>query len=349
MPNLDFARIQTGFQSRYPETIQTLDSHTAGEPTRLVIGGIPDIPGTDMAAKRVYFQEHLDHIRCLLNREPRGNCDLLTAVLTEPVSKDCDFGLIYMDAKRYPYLCGHATIGAVANLIETGAIRAEPGEFTVRVDTPSGVMPARVRVGTGNSVTSVSISMVPSFVYQTDRELRIPGHAPLRVDTVCVGGYFVMLDVAQLGLHFEDIRPDSLADLGMTIIEEANRQLEVAHPERPEVNSIDVVEIYQHQEQDPTRGRSLVVYGEAHVDRSPCGTGTAAKVTLLHHQGQLSSADVYSNQGPAGTSFQARIREETRIGNIPGVVVEITGSAHITGFHRFALDPADPFPTGFLL
>ncbi len=349
MRNLDFSSIYTGFESRHPETIQTLDSHTAGEPTRLVIGGIPDIPGKSMAAKRLFFRNHLDDIRRLLNQEPRGNADLLTAVLTEPASTDCAFGLIYMDAKRYPYLCGHATIGAVANLIETGVIAANSREITVNVDTPSGVMPAKARVQPDGTVESVSICTVPSFVYQTGLDLQVPGQGILKVDTVCVGGFFVMVDAAQLDLHLADIRPDALTELGMQIIDEANRQLRVTHPERAEVNTIDVVEFYEHQQQTPLQGRSLVVYGEAHVDRSPCGTGTAAKVTLLHHQGKLQSQEIYSNQGPAGTTFQAKIAEERSIGDIPGIVVEITGSAHITGFHQFALDPSDPFPNGFLL
>ena len=349
MPNLDFSHIQTGFQSLFSRTIQTLDSHTAGEPTRLVIGGLPAIPGSSMAEKRLFFQEHLDDIRRLLNQEPRGNADLLTAVLTQPVSPDCAFGLIYMDAKRYPYLCGHATIGAVANLLETGVLAADSREITVKVDTPSGVMPTTARINPDGMVESVSICTVPSFVYETGLDLQVPGRGVLKVDTVCVGGFFVMVDAAQLDLHLADIRPDSLAELGMQIIEEANTQLQVAHPERAEVNTIDVVEFYEHQLRSPLQGRSLVVYGEAHVDRSPCGTGTAAKVTLFHHQGTLRSEDVYSNQGPAGTTFQARITKETRIGDRPGVVVEITGSAHITGYHQFVLDPSDPFPNGFLL
>lgn len=349
MPKLDFARIQTGFARLFPETIQTLDSHTAGEPTRLVVGGLPAIPGSSMAEKRLFFQEHLDDIRRLLNQEPRGNADLLTAVLTEPASPDCAFGLIYMDAKRYPYLCGHATIGAVANLLETGVLAADSREITVKVDTPSGVMPATARISPDGSVESVSICTVPSFVYETGLDLQVPGRGVLKVDTVCVGGFFVMVNAAQLDLHLADIRPDSLAALGMQIIEEANQQLQVAHPERAEVNTIDVVELYEHQLQNPLQGRSLVVYGEAHVDRSPCGTGTAAKVTLLYRQGRLQAHEHYSNQGPAGTTFQARITEERPIGDFPGVVVEITGSAHITGYHQFAVDPSDPFPTGFLL
>lgn len=349
MNSLNFSQIRTGFQRRFPDPIQTLDSHTAGEPTRLVIGGLPEIPGATMAEKRLFFQEHLDHIRCFLNREPRGNCDLMTTVLTQPTSPECAFGLLYMDAKRYPYLCGHATIGAVANLIETGVIAVPGRDITVNVDTPSGVMPARARLNGQGNVEAVSICMVPSFVYQTSLDLQVPGHDPLKVETVCVGGYFVMVDAAQLDLDFDRVRPDDLAALGMRVIDEANKQLEVAHPEREEVSTIDVVEFYRHQEQTPHQGRSLVVYGQAHVDRSPCGTGTAAKVTLLHHLGKLPPDQVYSNQGPAGTTFQAKIVKETKVGNHPGLVVEITGSAQITGYNQFVLDPADPFPAGFLL
>ncbi|MCF8106875.1 MAG: proline racemase family protein, partial [Desulfohalobiaceae bacterium] len=335
---MDFEQIYNGFQGLFPEAFHTLDSHTAGESTRLIVGGVPSIPGKTMAEKRIYCQNQLDQIRCLLTREPRGHADLLAALLTEPTTAESSFGLIFMDARRYPYLCGHATIGAVSALIETGTIPVRAQQVTVNVDTPSGVMPARAEINQEGGVDSVSISTVPSFVYQTDLGLRVPEYGTLTVDTVCVGGYFVMVDANQLqDLDLETSELSAFTDLGMTIIEEANSQLQVAHPEREEVSSIDVVEFYRHRAGSPDRGKSLVVYGEAHVDRSPCGTGTAAKLTLLHHKGQLGVGERFFNQGPAKTTFQARITEETRIGDVPGVVVEITGNAQITGYHQFVL------------
>jgi proline racemase len=338
--------LSSGFHTRFPDPVVTIDSHTAGEPTRLVVGGLPPIRGKDMKAKREYFQTRLDPIRCLLTREPRGHRDLFAAVLTEPVSDQAAFGLIYMDPRRYPYLCGHASIGAVTTLLELGGIKASGPHVELTVDTPSGPM-ATTAVWDGSRVQGVTIQTVPSFVYQTGQEIVIPGYDTIRVDTVCVGGFFAMVDIDQLNLTLQDT--ETLTSLGMEIIAQANRQLQVAHPCRPEVNSVDVVEFYTLNPSSPLAGQSVVIYGEAHVDRSPCGTGTAAKLTLLHHLGYIEPGQIYTNQSPTGTTFQATIANTTYIGDLPGVEVRIQGAASITGRHEFVLDPHDPFPQGFLL
>ncbi len=335
-----------GFQARFPDPLVTIDSHTAGEPTRLVVDGLPAIPGEDMKAKREYFQTNLDHLRCLLTREPRGHRDIFAAVLTEPVSEQAAFGLVYMDPRRYPYLCGHATMGAVTTMLELGGIQALGPDVELTVDTPSGPMSATA-VWDGSRVQGVTIQTVPSFVYRTDEEIYIPQMDTLLVDTVCVGGFFAMVDIDQLDMTVQDIQP--LISLGMEIIAQANRQLQVAHPTRPEVNSVDVVEFYTLDPSNPLAGQSVVIYGEAHVDRSPCGTGTAAKLTLLHHLGYLKPGQGYTNQSPTGTTFQAAIANTTQIGHLPGVEVQIQGAASITGRHEFVVDPIDPFPQGFLL
>jgi len=340
--------ILKGFQRSFPAPVQTVDSHTAGEPTRLIVGGLPDMPGETMAEKRRAFMAGLDHFRGLLTREPRGHRDLLAALLTPPVTAEADFGLIYMDGKRYPFLCGHATIGAVTTLIQTGVVQAREPETLVTVDTPSGPMQARATIQ-DNAVQSVAIRTVPSFVFRTGERLDLPDIGTISVDTVCVGGFFVMVDMAELPFDLQSQPVQSVIDLGMMIIDQANSQLWVSHPERPEVTTVDVVEFTSSRDSDPLKGRSFVVYGEAHLDRSPCGTGTAAKLTLMHHKGQIAENQVFENQSPTSTLFQGRIVNTVPVGDFQGVEVEIRGSAHITGAHMFVLDPDDPFPEGFLL
>ena len=333
---------------RFPSRLVTVDSHTAGEPTRLLLGGADPLPGETMEAKRRYFMEHHDGVRLLLTREPRGHRDMVAAALTEPVTPGARFGLIYMDARRYPYLCGHATIGAVTTLLACGALETVEPETTVVVDTPSGPMETRARVEKGRAV-SVAIRAVPSFVYHENEDLEVPGLGILQVDTVCVGGFFVMVRSDQIGYALDASNSRALIDLGMDIIEQANHQLTVLHPTRPEVRTVDVVEFYEEAGTGGDQGRSVVVYGERHMDRSPCGTGTAAKLTLLHHRGRLPPGRPFVNRSPLGTAFEASVVEETHAGDLPAVVVEIRGSAHITGVHSFVLDPEDPFPGGFLL
>ncbi len=344
---MNIQRAMERLSERFPSSLRTIDSHTAGEPTRLVVDGFGEVPGADMAEKRRYFMERLDPVRRLLTREPRGHRDMIAAALTDPVSEGAAFGLIYMDARRYPYLCGHATIGAVTTLIEAGAIEATGPETRVIVDTPSGPMDTLARVRDGVAA-SVAVQVVPSFVYGRERSLNVPGLGRIAVETVCVGGFFVMVPAESTGLPLTPENSARLVDLGMTLIDCANAQLDVQHPTRPEVSTVDVVEFYEENAGESPGGRSMVIYGERHMDRSPCGTGTAAKLTLLHHQGRIRMDQPYENTSPLGTVFEARLVRETRVGEVPAVVAEIRGSAHITGVHTFVLDPDDPFPGGFL-
>ncbi|HET90892.1 MAG TPA: hypothetical protein ENN99_09175 [Chloroflexi bacterium] len=333
---------------RYPDHLVTIDSHTAGEPTRLIVGGIPPIPGGTVAEKRQYLMQEWDHVRLQLTREPRGHRDMLAALVTEPTTEGAAFGLIYMDARRYPYLCGHATIGAVTTLIEAGVVEATEPETMVIVDTPSGPAEAVAHMR-GGLVDSVTIQLAPSFVYGENQPLDVPGLGRIRVDTVCVGGFFAMVSAEQIGLPMTLAHVDRLIDLGMSIIEAANEQLTVRHPTRPEVTTVDVTEFYDLSGHESRRGVSAVVYGESHIDRSPCGTGTSAKMALLHRRGQLALDQPFVNAGILGTTFEGRLVAETTVGDLPAVVPEVRGSAQITGVHQFVLDPRDPFPQGFLL
>ena len=337
-------------KKRFPNRIVTIDSHTAGEPTRLIVSGIPPVPGNTMQDKLDYFREHFDHLRLQLTREPRGHRGIFGALLTEPVSSDAAFGLIYMDPRRYPFLCGHATIGAVTTLIEAGAIMPDRDEkeTAVGVDTPSGVMHTKALVKDGKA-ESVAIKTVPSFVYKTDESLEITGLGRIKADTVCVGGFFAMVSADQIDLELKPENSNLLIQYGMDIIEAANEQLEVRHPTRPEVRTVDVVEFYDPALHDRGQGLNVVVFGESHIDRSPCGTGTAAKLTLMHHKGQIAVNQPFINASPLGTTFNARIVAETQVGDLPAIEAEIRGSAYITGIHEFICDPSDPFPQGFLL
>ena len=345
---LERERIKKALRERYPDRIVCIDSHVAGEPARLIVGGIGSVPGDTMQTKREYFMEHYDPIRLLLTREPRGHRDMFAACVTEPVSAGAGFGLIYMDARRYPYLCGHATMGAVMTLIEAGAIDANDGHTKVMVDTPSGPMQTTASVQDGK-VESVAIRMVPSFVFRDNETLSIPKFDRLKVATVCVGGFFVMVSADQIGLDLSPSNWSRFRDLGMQLIEAANEQLTVRHPTRPEVNTVDVTEFYDPALDDQGRGKSIVILGEGHMDRSPCGTGTAAKMTLMNHRGQFGFDETFTNKSPLGTTFEGRLVDETRIGDTKAVVAEVRGSAYITGVHEFIIDVKDPFQKGFLL
>lgn len=339
--------ISSLFQTN-PSLVTTIDSHTEGEATRLIVNGPGKIPGSTMMEKLGFYKANYDHIRCLITREPRGSRDVLAAQVTEGVTQGAAFGLIYMDARRYPYLCGHATIGAVVTLARAGCLDLAEGENQVIVDTPSGIMDVRAGVEKGQ-VAFVAINMVPSFVHAVDKVVEVKGFGRIALDLVCTGGYFAMVDADQLGLAPVIENRDKLVDLGMKIIEAANEQLTVVHPERPDVNTVDVTEFYTSHGGDRPWGRGVVVYGESHMDRSPCGTGTAAKMALLHHYGKLQMHQPYKNLSPLDTAFDAELVAQTKIGPHDAYITRVQGRAWITGCHQFVLEDTDPFQNGYLV
>jgi len=329
--------------------VTTIDSHTEGEATRLIVSGLETILGKTMAEKVEWFKTRYDHVRSLLTKEPRGSKEILAAAVTGAVSPNAAFGLIYMDAKRYLFLCGHATIGAIVTLAKTGFLKLAQGENKVRVDTPSGMMEARVTVDQ-SKVTSVAIDIIPSFVFKTDQIIDVPGFGKISVDLVCTGGFFAMVDSRKLGISAGIENKAQLTDLGMKIIDQANQQLNISHPLRPDVNTVDVTEFYDSEEQGGQLfGKGMVIYGESHADRSPCGTGTAAKLALLHHYGKIKMHQPYTNYSPLGTTFDAQIIRKEKIGPFDAWVSQIRGMAYITGVHQFYLEDHDPFQKGFII
>jgi len=349
-------QLDTQTFSKFENQIVTIDSHTAGEPTRLVIAGLPLIQGQTINDKRLYISENLDHVRLLLTREPRGHRDMLAAIVTEPVSEEADFGLVFMDARRYPYMCGHGTIGAVTTFLEMGWLAYQGPETVVVVDSPSGPICARARVKRADGrprVESVAFQMESAFAFLLDQSLEVPELGRLTVDVSFAGGFFVMVTADQIGSKRSgSLTPENAPELarrGMAVIEASNRQLRVQHPTRTYINTIDVVEFYDPVGHPQARGKNFVVYGEGHVDRSPCGTGTCAKMALLHRRGELAVGQTFVNEGLLGTTFEGRIVEETTVDDLPAIVPEIRGTAYLTGLHRFVVTPGDTFSEGFLI
>ena len=358
MPSMQPETLAHRFLEQFPDRLLTIDSHTAGEPTRLVVGGLPPIPGETINDKRLYLSEHLDHVRMLMAQEPRGHRDMLAALVTEPVHEEAAFGIVFMDACRYPYMCGHGTIGAVTTLIEIGWLPAQEPETAVVVDSPSGLVHTRAQVHKGVDgrmrVESVALQMESAFAFALDQPLEVPGLGRITVDVSFAGGFFAMVSADEIGLALTPENGPELARWGMAIIEAGNQQLQVQHPTRTYINTVDVAEFYDAAGPGPGghaqgRGKNAVIYGAAHMDRSPCGTGTSAKMALMHRRGELAVGQPFTNEGILGTTFEGRVVAETRVGDLPAIVPEVRGSAYITGVNQFILDPRDPFPRGFLV
>jgi len=330
----------------YEKVFTTVDTHTAGEPTRVVVAGVPFLPGT-MAERRQILQETYDTIRTTLMHEPRGHADMFGAILMAPASPEADLGVVFMDTGGYLAMCGHGSIGAVAAALATGAVPAEEPETDIVMDTPAGLVRARAQVENGR-VGDIAVENVPAFLYRKGVELKL-SWGRLSVDVSFGGNFFALVPAAKLGLTVERSHLAELTDRGMEILAAVNDQLEVVHPGAPHIDAVDLVEIYEDTPQDLIDCRNVVIFGESQADRSPCGTGTSAKMAALYAEGRLGLDEPFVNESILGTRFTGRLLRETKVGDFEAVVPEIAGRAYVTGFQQFVVDGDDPLKDGFLL
>ncbi len=336
---------------QFTHIISTVDSHTAGEPTRLVVGGLPSLPGTTIAEKMAYARNKLDGLRSLLLLEPRGRQDMYGAVLTPPTVPQADFGLIFMNTQQYTTMCGHAVIGAATTLVETGMVEAVEPETIVTFDTPVGLVQTRIQVEEGR-VLEVSFDNTPVFAYLLGARLTVPGLDDVTADIVYSGGFFALVKAQQTGLELVPANVEALIDLGIRIRDAANSQLSVRHPELAFTNLIDCVEFSdptERQADGSLHGHNTVILGNRTVDRSPCGTGTCARMAVLHARGELTLGESFVSESIIGTRFMGQIVGETYVGEYTAILPRVVGRAYLTGLHQFFLDPDDPFPYGFCL
>ena len=278
------------------------------------------------------------------------------ALLTAPCDPAADFGLIFMNTQQYTTMCGHAIIGAATTVVGTGMLPAGKAdaleaETNVVFDTPVGLVRTQIRARDGQAV-GVSFLSTPAFVYQPDARLSIPDLGQVPVDLVYSGGFFALVEAQHVGLTLAPLNAEALAGLGTRLRHAANAQLTVHHPELPFVTAIDAVEFHDPPEREANGSlyaRNATTFGQRTLDRSPCGTGTCARMAVLHARGELQVGQPFISESIIGTRFVGQIVEETRVGGTRAIIPQVTGRAHVTGFHQFVLDPDDPFPGGFSL
>lgn len=326
-------------------TITVVDSHTAGEPTRVVIGGVPHIPGESMQEKKEWLARNQDHLRTFLMWEPRGHRDMFGAIITAPTSPDADIGVIFMDNDAYLDMCGHASIGTVTVLLETGMVNSgNAGIKRLTLDTPAGKVHAKAEVEDGD-VKRVTVRNVPSFSYSSE-SIKVSNVGEVPVEIAYGGNFFALVDIANLDVGLSLERLEELIRVGMAIKQMVNEQVTIVHPGTGREGKVDLVEIFDDQLSPPG---NIVVFGAGQVDRSPCGTGTCAKMALLHSCGKLKVGEEYIYQSIIGTEFKGMIIDETTVGSLQAIIPEITGSAYITGIQQMILDKNDPLRYGFEL
>jgi proline racemase len=324
-----------------------VDSHTEGMPTRVITGGVGPIPGASMLERKVHFEEHMDDLRLLLMREPRGHGAMSGAILQPPLRDDADWGVVFIEVSGCLPMCGHGTIGVATVLVETGMVEVREPETVVRLDTPAGLVEARVAVD-GGRARAVSLRNVPSFLLARERSVTLNGRA-LTYDMAFGGNFYAILPADSAGLEVDPARADELIASGLEIMAAINGSERPVHPADERISGCRHVVFTAPGEDGPRSQRSATSIHPGWLDRSPCGTGTSARLAQLHARGELGVGEEFVNRSVIGTRFAGRIVEETEVAGVPAVVPEISGRAWITGMGQYMLDPEDPFPAGFAL
>ncbi|RKT07450.1 proline racemase [Streptomyces sp. 3211.6] len=325
-----------------------VDSHTEGMPTRVITGGVGVIPGATMAEKRLHFIEHMDHVRTLLMYEPRGHAAMSGAILQPPTRPDADFGVLYIEVSGLLPMCGHGTIGVATVLVETGMVPVVEPVTTVRLDTPAGLVSVDVHVEDG-AATAVTLTNVPSFSVGLDLKAEVPGFGQVTYDLAYGGNFYAFVELDALGLPFDRARKDDLIAAGLAVMDAVNASPDrPVHPENPSISGVKHVYLAAPGS-DARRSRHAMAIHPGWFDRSPCGTGTSARMAQLHARGLLPLDTDFVNESFIGTEFTGRLTARTTVGGRPAVVPTVTGRAWITGTAQYFLDPSDPFPGGFLL
>ena len=331
--------------------ITTIDAHAAGEPLRIVTGGLPLLPGETMLEKRRYMQQHFDHIRRALMWEPRGHRDMYGAVLTQQVTPEADLGVLFMHNEGYSTMCGHGVIALVTTLLETGALPARGQQTPVNLDTPAGLVQATAHLESSGHVEYVSFRNVPSFLYARAVELDAPAYGRLTVDVAFGGAFYAFLTAAQVGLDITPEQANQLAVAGDTITKAVNAVLSVKHPLEEDLGFLYGT-IFTGPPEDPAHhSRNVCIFANAQVDRSPTGTGVSARLAIHHAKGEIVAGQhivIESILGAAST-FSGRVAGQARVGTYEAIVPEVSGSAFITGRHEFILNSRDELGRGFLL
>jgi proline racemase len=318
--------------------IEAVDYHTGGEPFRIVTGGVDPPRGDTILDKRRDALERLDDVRRLLVYEPRGHADMYGCFVVEPEDDGADLGVVFFHNAGYSTACGHGTIALVTWALDEGLVEKRDGENRVVVDVPSGRLETWAEVE-GGRVRSVRFRNVPSFVWATG--LLAAGRS---VDVAFGGAFYASLEE-----RVEPLELPRLIELGRAIKRDLEAENEVVHPLEPELRDVYGVVFWQHERDDPFTQRNVTVFADGEVDRSPCGSGTSARLALLEAEGRLARGAELLHRSIVGSEFRGRVIGDADVAGSGAVITEVEGSAFRTGRHVFVLDPADLLAEGFLL
>lgn len=329
----------------YLRTVRTVDSHTEGNPTRVIVGGVPIPPGDTLIEQKDWLKYHSDGLRRMINFEPRGSGLMCSVLVLPPHSGEADFSAIIMEQDEYVPMCGHCIIGTATTVVSQGMVEITEPVTTVRFDTPAGLVVCDVSVANGN-VGAVSFDNVDSFLLHENVTIDVEDFGELNVDIAYGGDLYTFVDADALGLELSLSNDARLIDAWLKIRAAVGEQLVTVHPEDPLIDRCYQV-LFTSETTTTGDYKQTVTVPPGTLDRSPCGTGASARVALLYARGEIGLNESKRFEGPLGTCFEGQaVHAEQRHG-VTFVRPRITGRAYITGYHRFVLEREDPIPDGY--
>ncbi len=331
---------------KFTRIIPCIDTHSSGEATRVVVGGIPKLKGKTIAEKQAYFKEHYDHLRPTMLKEPRGFAGLLGAVLTEPASPEADIGVIYLWTDGYFSACGDSTYSVSAVLVNTGMVEVKEPVTEITLDTVAGPVRTKVYVEDGEA-KSIAMEGVPSFYTETVR-MEVPKVGEVEADIAYGGLWYAFIDADSVGLEPSLENKDHWIPLGWEIRNYMADRVKVSHPDYPELNVLDLVTFYTEPTVEGAHTRHWNVFGPKQSCRSPAGTCTNARMAALHGKGDLKVGEEFVAESTISTLHYGKVLKEVKVGKHSGIQPEVSATAYITALNQIVIDPRDPQRDGFL-
>lgn len=326
-------------------TFFCVDGHTCGNPVRLVAGGGPQLKGANMVEKRAHFLAEYDWIRTGLCFEPRGHDMMSGAILYPPTRPDCDIAFLFIETSGCLPMCGHGTIGTVTMALERGLVTPrEPG--LLRIDTPAGLVEARY-VQNGDYVDSVRLTNVPAFLHSTGLTAEVEGLGEIVADVSYGGNFYAIIEPQKNYPGLEHVNPSDILRWSPKVRAAFRAKYEFVHPENPAINGLSHVLWTGTPTHPEAHAKNAVFYGDKAIDRSPCGTGTSARMAQWAAQGKLKVGDDFVHESIIGTLFKGRVEKAFKLGNRDGIVPSIEGWARMTGYNTIFIDDRDPLAHGF--
>ena len=328
--------------------IHTIDTHTEGEPLRIIIGGFPDLPGDTILQHRRFIKENYDRLRTTLMWEPRGHADMYGCLITPAVTKEADFGVLFLHNEGFSSMCGHGIIAVTKVAVETGMIMAKEPTTTIGINTPAGLVTSFARVKDGK-VSSVFFHNVPSFVLTLDEKVKVPGLGKVNYDIAFGGAFYALVQAEPLGLALTPDNFRTLIEKGMAIKRAVIQKQSIEHPFETDLNFLYGTIFIGPPLGVDADSRNVCIFAEGEVDRSPTGTGVSARLALHHTRGEIDIDQPLVIESIIGSKFTGRVVKQTPFGPHKAIIPEVEGRAFITGRNEFVIDPDDPLKDGFIL